>query len=320
MSNKRLKVAVVGAGFSNSPDGRERWAVRAHLPALKSLPDIFELYAVCTTRMETATPAARHFDVPHAFDSVESMLKELPELDIVCVSVRPELHHSVVMAALRAGKHVYCEQPLGLNTAEAQEMYELARSKNLRTVLGHQSHYEPATLQKAELVRGGYIGEPLAFNHAYFVGNQITPRPSHRTWVFDGKAGGHPAFRSGHSLDRLAQVIGRDVTEICADMATQVPERPNLDGGAPIRSTQVDNSTFLMRVGDTIMGTMQTCFTAWFGTGNRFEIYGTEGMVMLNTEESPAWDKKSGEGDPSRGELKLFGAKADYEKLLVVSA
>ena len=316
MSSKRIKVAVVGAGFSNSPDGRERWAVRAHVPALKALADLYDLTAVCTTRMETATTAARHFEVPHAFDSVERMLKEMPDLDAVCVCVRPPLHHQVVTAALRAGKHVYCEQPLGLNTGEAQEMYELARKHDLRTVLGHQSHYEPATLQMAELVRGGYIGEPLAFNHAYFVSNQITPRPSHRQWVFDAKSGGHPPFRTGHSLDRINQVIGRDVTEICADMAVQVPERANLDGGAPIRSTQVDNTNYLLRVGGTIMGTMQTCFTAWFGTGNRFEIYGTEGMLMLATEPSPAWEKKTGLGDPSRGELKLFGAHADLRNII----
>jgi predicted dehydrogenase len=266
--------------------------------------------------METATAAAQHFGVAHAFDSIERMLKEMPDLDAVCVSVRPPLHHQVVTAALQAGKHVYCEQPLGLNTTQAQEMYELARSKNLRTVLGHQSHYEPATLQMAELVRGGYIGEPLAFNHAYFVANQIAPRPSHRQWVFDAKSGGHPGFRSGHSLDRLQQVIGRDITDICADMRVQVPQRANLDGGPPIQSDQVDNTNYLLRVGDTIMGTMQTCFTAWFGTGNRFEIYGTEGMLMLATEASPAWDKKSGLGDPSRGELKLFGARADLKKIM----
>ena len=80
-------------------------------------------------------------------ETFERMLKEMPDLDAVCVSVRPTLHHQVVTAALRAGKHVYCEQPLGLNTGEAQAMYELARKNNLRTVLGHQSHYEPATLQ-----------------------------------------------------------------------------------------------------------------------------------------------------------------------------
>lgn len=314
--NERIKVGVVGAGFSYSPDGRERWAVRAHLPALKALPDLYELHAVCTTRMETATAAARHFGVARAFDSVERMLREAPELDVICCSVRPPLHHAVVTAALRAGKHVYCEQPLGLTTAEAREMHDLARRNGLRTVLGHQSHYEPATLQMAELVRAGYIGEPLAFNHAYFVANQITPRPGHRQWVFDGKSGGHPGFRSGHSLDRVHQVLGRDVTAVCADMAVQVPARANLDGGEPIRSTQVDNTNYLLRVGDTVMGTMQTCFTAWFGTGNRFEVYGTEGMLMLATEPSPAWDKRSGLGDPSRGELKLFGARADLKHIL----
>ena len=82
MSRKRIKVAVIGAGFSNSPDGRERWAVRAHVPALKALPEIYDLAAVCTTRMETATTAAKHFDVPHAFDSVDRMLKEMPDLEI----------------------------------------------------------------------------------------------------------------------------------------------------------------------------------------------------------------------------------------------
>ena len=54
MSERRLKVAVVGASISNSPDGRERFAVRAHIPALKALPDDYELVAACTTRMESS--------------------------------------------------------------------------------------------------------------------------------------------------------------------------------------------------------------------------------------------------------------------------
>ena len=103
-----MKVGITGAGFAHSPDGRERWAVRSHIPALKALPELFEVAAVCTTRMATAEETERHFEVPHAFDSVESMVAELPELDVVCVSVRPAYHHQVAMAALQAGKHVYC--------------------------------------------------------------------------------------------------------------------------------------------------------------------------------------------------------------------
>jgi predicted dehydrogenase len=311
---KRLKVAVTGAGLKNSPDGREGWAARAHLPALKKLADVYDLVAVCTTQMETAQNAARHFDVPHAFDNVDHMLETLPEIDVVCVSVRPIHHYKVVSAALRAGKHVYCEQPLGISTAEARAMYALAKEHGVRTVIGHQSHYEPATLHMAELVREGYIGQPLSFNHTYFVSNYIVPRPSHRQWLFEAGMGGHPGYRSGHSLDRLHSVLGQDVTSICADMAVQVPERIAVDTGGVIRSNQVDSMNYLMRVGDTIMGTMQTSFAAWYGSGNHFEIYGTEGMLMLATGETPNWDKQSGEGDPSRGELKLYGAHANIRQ------
>ena len=317
-SPKRLKVAVTGAGLKNSPDGREGWAARAHLPALKKLSDIYDLVAVCTTQMETAQNAARHFDVPHAFDNVDHMLEALPEIDVVCVSVRPVHHYKVVSAALRAGKHVYCEQPLGVSTSEARAMYALAKQAGVRTVVGHQSHYEPATRHMAELVREGYIGRPLSFNHTYFVSNYIVPRPSHRQWLFDADMGGHPGYRSGHSLDRLHSVLGQDVTSICADMAVQVPERIAVDTGGMIRSNQVDSINYLMRVGNNanepIMGTMQTSFAAWYGTGNHFEVYGTEGMLMLGTGAAPAWDKQSGEGDPSRGELKLVGARTNIRE------
>jgi predicted dehydrogenase len=316
MMNGRLKVAVVGAGISNSQDGRERWAVRAHLPALRALPDLYEVVAVCTTRMETAKSTARHFGVPHAFDNVERMLKELPEIDVVCVSVRPVYHHPVVMTALSAGKHVYCEQPLGISTAQAQELYELARKKGVRTLLGHQTHYEPASLQMAELVQQGYIGKPLACNYTYFVSNHIVPRPSHRQWVFQAKMSGRSSFRSGQSLERMIAVLGEDVTDICADMAVKVRERVNLDGGPPIISDQVDNLNYLLRFGHDIMATMQVSITAWFGTGARFEIYGDEGMLMLTTGDSPQWDKKTGQGDPSRGELILYGARADLEQII----
>ena len=310
----RLKVAVTGAGLKNSPDGREGWAARAHLPALKKLSDIYDLVAVCTTQMETAQNAARHFNVPHAFDNVEHMLEALPDIDVVCVSVRPVYHYKVVSAALRAGKHVYCEQPLGISTSEARAMYALAKEHGVRTVIGHQSHYEPATLHMAELVREGYIGKPLTFNHTYFVGNYIVPRPSHRQWLFDADMGGHPGYRSGHSLDRLHSVLGQDVTSICADMAVQVPERVAVDTGGVIRSNQVDSMNYLLRVGETVMGTMQTSFAAWYGSGNHFEIYGTEGMLMLATGDTPSWNKEGGEGDPSRGELKLYGAHANIRQ------
>jgi predicted dehydrogenase len=313
MTARRIKVGVVGASINNSPDGRENFAIRAHIPALKAQPELFELAAVCTTRMESATAAAQRFEVPHAFDSVERMVSEMPELDVVCVSIQPHLHYQAVMTALRAGKHVYCEQPLGFSTAQAQEMHDLARRNKLRTVVGHQGHYEPAMLQMSGLLRQGYIGKPLAFNLTYFDSAHIAPRPSHRTWLFTAEKCGHPGFRSAHSLERVTSLLG-DVQEICADMAILVPERPNLDGGPPIRTSQPNNLNYLLRVGDGVMGTMQVCITAWFGTGWSFQVYGTEGMLMLAVKDTG--EKNTVKGDPKHGELRLYGNRVDMKQLM----
>jgi predicted dehydrogenase len=313
MSARRLKVAVVGASISDSPDGRERFSIRAHLPALQALPEHYEVVAACTTRMETATATARRFGLPHAFDDVERMLRELPEIDVVCVSVRPDTHHRVVMAALRAGKHVYCEHPLGTTTAQAREMYALARDRRVHTAVGHQMHYEPAVLQMAEMMRDGYIGTPLAFNITYLASSYIAPRPSHRKWLFTAEAGGHPAYRTGHNIERLTAVLGLDIAEVCADMAVLVAERPNLDGGPALRNTQVDNINLLLRMERGVMGTLQVCLTAWHAPGWGFQVYGTEGMLMLGVRDHGA--KNTVKGDPNSGQLKLFGARADIGKL-----
>ena len=86
MTRKRIKVAVVGAGFSNSPDGRERWAVRTHVPALKALPEIYDLTAVCTTKAASAEAARLAYGARLAFDDYNKMIAS-PEIDAVAVVV-----------------------------------------------------------------------------------------------------------------------------------------------------------------------------------------------------------------------------------------
>jgi predicted dehydrogenase len=316
MSKSKFKVAIVGAAFAHSPDGRERFSVRAHIPALLNQSETFDLAAVCTTRMESASETCRHFGIPNAYENVERMLAEMPDIDIVCVSVRPSVHHRVAMPALKAGKHVYCELPMAVTTAQAQEMYDAAKAGGLHSQVGYQHHFEPASLHMAELVRSGFIGKPLSFSHGFVSGAYIMPRPGHREWLFQAQDGGHPGYRSGQSLQRVMAVLGADVTDICADMRVLAPERRNTDDNGVIRGNQVDNMNYLLRVGGDVMGMMQTSLTGWFGTGTRFEIYGTEGMLMLGTTDTPDnWDKATGGGDPTRGMLKLYGARVSDEQM-----
>ncbi len=309
-----LNIAVVGAGFAHSVDGRENWGVRTHLPALKSLPQHYNVVAICTSRLESAKESAARFDVPHAFDEFRALM-DLPGLDAVSVVVRPRLHFPVVMAALEAGKHVYCEWPLALNAKEAAEMAALADKRGVITGIGTQGHFWPAAERMRKLVRDGYIGRPLAFGAAFFVSNYIAPRPAHRQWLFQSSEGGNAAYRAGHMLERIVSTLG-EVTAVSADLSTLVPERPVLGSSGMLKGDQVDNMNFLLQLVDGVHGTLQASYTAWFGTGQRFEVYGTDGMLMLARQGRDA-PGATGHNDPGYLEGgELFGARVETDKIL----
>src|SRR5712672_3554784 len=121
-TSSKVRVGIVGASASRG------FASIAHVPALRALPQ-FEIAAVCTTRQESAEAAARHYAVPLAFSNPDAMARH-PDVDLVTVKV-PD-HYDPVMAAIAAGKHVYCEWPLGRDTEEAGQMLEAAERAGIR--------------------------------------------------------------------------------------------------------------------------------------------------------------------------------------------
>ena len=111
MAEAKIRVGVIGANV------RYGWGMRAHLPALLSLPE-YELTAVCTAHPDTAEESAKQYGARRAFHDYQQMVTH-PEIDLVSVAVKVPMHYAMVMAALGAGKHVYCEWPLGANLGEA---------------------------------------------------------------------------------------------------------------------------------------------------------------------------------------------------------
>jgi predicted dehydrogenase len=111
-ASSKIRVGIVGL----SPN--RGFASIAHIPALRALPE-FEIAAVCTTRQESAETTARHFGIPLAFSDPDRLARH-PDVDLVTVTVKVPDHYRPVMAAIDAGKHVYCEWPLGRNTGEAE--------------------------------------------------------------------------------------------------------------------------------------------------------------------------------------------------------
>ena len=145
-----IRVGIIGAN-----PGRG-WALTSHLPALQVLPG-FEVTAVATTRQESADETAKAFGIPHAFGDATELLSH-PDVDVVSVCVKVPHHYEYVRAAIEAGKHVYCEWPLGANSEQASELAALAAARGVRHVVGLQGRKSPLVNFVRDLVAEGYVG------------------------------------------------------------------------------------------------------------------------------------------------------------------
>ena len=150
---KTLRVGIIGANAEGS------WARESHVPALQNLAG-FELAAVANRSQQSADAAAKAFGVGKAYGNAEEMFGD-PDIDLVTVAVTLPAHRELIMGALAAGKHIYCEYPLGVDVAESQALAAAAQRTSVHTAIGLQTRLNPAALKANDLIEAGAIGRPL---------------------------------------------------------------------------------------------------------------------------------------------------------------
>jgi predicted dehydrogenase len=155
MTDKPIRVGFIGLNPGN------HWAAMAHIPALKALPGAFVVAGVANTSLASARHAAEAFGLPHAFENAQALV-DSPEIDLVVVTVKVPHHRALVTAALSAGKHVYCEWPLGNGLAEARELAVLAEAAGVVAAVGTQMRVAPEVAYLRQLIADGYVGEVLS--------------------------------------------------------------------------------------------------------------------------------------------------------------
>ena len=276
MAADKIRVGIIGA---NAHYG---WSMRAHLPALRAMPD-YELTAVCTSRPETAAESATHYGARLAFHDYHAMVAH-PGIDLVSVSVRVPLHHDMVLAALQAGKHVYCEWPLGANLAEAEAMATVARSQGVRTMIGLQANGDPVLLRLRELLAEGYVGEVLSCNMAMFLPG-LLQRGRDRAWMADRAMGANTlSIATGHAIDVLCFCVA-DFKEVVALSTTQVPVWETAEPGQTVDVTAPDNVLVSGVLTNGAVASVHVATIPWHGTGWKLEVYGREGTLVASSDQ-----------------------------------
>src|SRR5467141_1353832 len=209
--DKRIRVGIIGA----NPD--RGWGAEAHIPALKSLSDDFEITALSTSRRESADAASKLFGVPVAFDNHQDLVNS-PVVDVVAVTVKVPYHLELATAALEAGKAVYCEWPLGNGLHEAETLAALAKRQGVLAVAGLQARSAPAVAYVRDLVEQGYVGEILSTT---LVGSGMGWGPTaepFNAYLNDKKNGATMlSIALGHAADALCHCLG-EVRELSATM------------------------------------------------------------------------------------------------------
>ncbi len=276
MAGQKIRVGLIGASV------RYGWSMKAHLPALLALPQ-YELTAVCTAHKETAEESARHYGARLAFHDYKEMVTH-PDIDLISVSVVAPSHHAMVMAALEAGKHVICEWPLGVNSAEAEEMASVARASGVRHMIDFQARGNPALLRMKELIAEGYVGEVLTCNMTAFMPG-LLQRGLDRPWMADREKGATTlTLATGHCIDAFCFCVG-EFMELSARVSTQVPVWETSEPGKTVDVTAPDNVMVNGVLSNGAVASVHIATVPWHATGSRIEVYGMEGTLVASTSE-----------------------------------
>src|SRR5438874_1616055 len=293
-ASSKIRVGIVGLNPNRG------FASIAHIPALQALPD-FEISAVCTTRQDSAEAAAKHYGVPLAFCDAEKLARH-PDVDLVTVSVKVPNHYLPVMAAIEAGKHVYCEWPLGRNTDEAIRMRDAADRKGIRHAVGLQGQVSPAINYTKDLIVDGYVGRVLS---ATMIGCAPNWGPTiDRAYQADFANGANLlTITGGHMIDALCYCLG-EFRELAAFVVSQRDRIRVEETGELIAKTSPDQLVVNGIVGDGAVVSFQIRGGMNRGTAFLFEIHGEEGDLQLTATSRASMQRQELNVKAARGDAK----------------
>ena len=136
------------------------WARDSHVPAFQKL-NVVELGAVVSSSQVKSDAAAKALGARAAYAHSAELLRD-SSIDIVSVCVKVPDHRDLVLSVIQAGKHIYCEWPLGRNMNETEELAAAAKIADVHVVIGLQTRMNPVLRYARDLLASGAIGRVLS--------------------------------------------------------------------------------------------------------------------------------------------------------------
>jgi len=214
----RPSAAVVGAGFIGP----------VHVEGLRRAG--VHVTGILGVSREESQGAAEALGLPRAYESYDELLADAAAA-AVHLAVPNRLHHAMARRALEAGKHVLCEKPLAMNSAESAELVALAERTGLAAGVNYNIRYYPLCLEARDRVARGQVGDVYSVCGSYV--QDWLFHPTDYNWRVLAEEGGQlraVADIGTHWLDLIHAVTGLQVEAVCADLRTVFPVRQRPKG------------------------------------------------------------------------------------------
>lgn len=269
-----LRVGVIGCGAIHS----------THCDALQRI-DGAQLAAVMDIVPERAKKASEKYGVP----GVTSLKKLWPLVDAVTIGIPSGLHTQVAIAAAKAGKHVVCEKPIDINFARAQRMVQTCREAGVTLTVISQHRFAKDLRRVHDAAQGGELGRLLmgdAYIKWYRTQAYYDSGDWRGTWKLDG--GGCLMNQGVHYVDMVQWVMG-GVKSVHAQTRT-----------ASHNIEVEDIATALVEYKNGAIGVIYGSTSVFPGLGERLEVSGTHGTVLLEGDRVKVWElDPNAPNDPS---------------------
>lgn len=276
-----IGVGVIGTGFMGKAHALGWRNARAVLGG--TLPDV-RMEMLCDTPMAKAEQMAAQFGFARATDDWRALVTD-PAVDVVSITTPNNLHREMALAALEAGKHVWCEKPMALTLADAEEMEAASRAAGVVTMLGYNYIRNPAFQHAKRIIEDGRIGRVVHVRGWVDEDYQADPD---LPWTWRAKLADAGLGTLGdlgcHLVSMIVGLVG-PVESLVADMQVVHETRPLADGSGRSPVENEDTATALVRFANGAHGSISTSRSAW-GRKNRldWEIHGTKGMICFAQE------------------------------------
>jgi predicted dehydrogenase len=290
---KTLRVGMIGYRFMG----------KAHSNGWRQAPRFFPLKAdvvmhtICGRDPNSLEEARKQFGWQNASTDWKAVVNS-PDIDVVDINTPNDSHAEIAIAAARAGKHVLCEKPLGMDVAQCKEMLDAVKKARVVHMVCHNYRRIPAIAQARKMIEEGTIGDVFHY-YARYAQDWIVDPEFPLVWRLQKGVSGSGAHGdiNAHIIDLARYLVG-EFKEVCGLMHTFIKERPLQDqggkgqglgakAGKKMGKVTVDDAAMFM--GRFANGALANLEATRFALGRKnhieIEINGSKGSLYFDFED-----------------------------------